>query len=271
MTCNLHERLGRNLIAGASFRCICRGLAGISFRLFVGIGLFALLLGAAVAGPADAYVRFFVGGAVGFPIFTPPYAYSYPYPAVYPYAAYPYPYPYGAYVGYAAPLPAGWVGGHWVWRRGPWGSQSTCLGAGTSSLSEWIMASTRVNIVAVCSAAAWTCLSVLPAIATPPLDSPPPPPPPSSAYAIQDAPPVPPPPPYYYYGPPPAVPVVVQSAPPPLSPAARVIYAPFYATGLVLRYGFYYLFVAPFEVLGRALVYGVEGGVPPREEHNEAP
>jgi len=41
----------------------------------------------------------------------------------------------------------------------------------------------------------------------------------------------------------------------------RAIYAPFYATGLILRYGFYYLLIAPFEVLGRALTYGVEGGV----------
>jgi hypothetical protein len=45
----------------------------------------------------------------------------------------------------------------------------------------------------------------------------------------------------------------------------RVIYAPFYAAGLVLRYGFYYVVVAPLEVFGRALDYGVEGGVePPR-------
>jgi hypothetical protein len=41
----------------------------------------------------------------------------------------------------------------------------------------------------------------------------------------------------------------------------RVIYAPFYAAGLVLHYGVYYLLVAPFEVLGRTLDYGVEGGV----------
>jgi len=49
--------------------------------------------------------------------------------------------------------------------------------------------------------------------------------------------------------------------PPPLPIAMRVIYAPFYVTGLVLRYGVYYVLVAPFEVLGRALAYGVEGGV----------
>jgi hypothetical protein len=41
----------------------------------------------------------------------------------------------------------------------------------------------------------------------------------------------------------------------------RVIYAPFYAAGLILRYGFYYLIVAPLEVFGRALSFGVEGGV----------
>jgi hypothetical protein len=41
----------------------------------------------------------------------------------------------------------------------------------------------------------------------------------------------------------------------------RVIYAPFYVTGLVLRYGVYYVLVAPLEVLGRTLAYGVEGGV----------
>jgi hypothetical protein len=48
----------------------------------------------------------------------------------------------------------------------------------------------------------------------------------------------------------------------------RVIYAPFYAAGLILRYGLYYGFVAPFEVFGRALSYGVEGGrkPPPLED-----
>jgi len=49
--------------------------------------------------------------------------------------------------------------------------------------------------------------------------------------------------------------------PPPLPLAMRVIYAPFYVTGLVLRYGVYYVLVAPFEVLGRTLAYGAEGGV----------
>ena len=40
----------------------------------------------------------------------------------------------------------------------------------------------------------------------------------------------------------------------------RVIYAPFYAAGLVLRYGFYYTFVAPIEVFSRAFGYGVDRG-----------
>jgi hypothetical protein len=60
-------------------------------------------------------------------------------------------------------------------------------------------------------------------------------------------------------------------APPPLPIAVRVIYAPFYAAGLVLRYGVYYLLVAPFEVFGRALTYGVEGGVDhggDQQQHN---
>lgn len=46
----------------------------------------------------------------------------------------------------------------------------------------------------------------------------------------------------------------------------RAIYAPFYAAGLVLRYGVYYVIVAPFEVFARALTYGVEGGVDQGEE-----
>lgn len=57
----------------------------------------------------------------------------------------------------------------------------------------------------------------------------------------------------------------VDPTPPPLSPVMRAIYAPFYVTGLVFRYGFYYLFVAPFEVFGRTVTYGVEGGVPRRQ------
>ena len=58
----------------------------------------------------------------------------------------------------------------------------------------------------------------------------------------------------------------VDPTPPPLSPVMRAIYAPFYVTGLVFRYGFYYLFVAPFEVFGRTVTYGVEGGVPRRQQ-----
>lgn len=66
---------------------------------------------------------------------------------------------------------------------------------------------------------------------------------------------------------PPPPPVI--APPPPLSPVMRALYAPFYAAGLVLRYGVYYVFVAPIEVFGRALDYGVEGGVepPPRREY----
>ena len=61
--------------------------------------------------------------------------------------------------------------------------------------------------------------------------------------------------------PPPPPPVVVERPPPPLSPAMRIIYAPFYVAGLVLRDGVYYVLVAPFEVFARALSFGVEGGV----------
>jgi len=85
----------------------------------------------------------------------------------------------------------------------------------------------------------------------------PPPPPPRSA----------PPPPRYYYPPP----RVVDPTPPPLSLTMRVVYAPFYVAGLVVRYGFYYVFVAPLEVFGRTVTYGAEGGVersapPPRRQ-----
>jgi hypothetical protein len=96
----------------------------------------------------------------------------------------------------------------------------------------------RVSLAALL--AAWL-------IAGPALAGPPPPPPP--VYRA-------PPPPVAYYPAP-----VPHPAPPPLPIAMRVIYAPFYAAGLVLRYGVYYLLVAPFEVLGRTLDYGVEGGV----------
>jgi hypothetical protein len=88
----------------------------------------------------------------------------------------------------------------------------------------------------------------------------PPPPPPRSA----PPPPAPVPPPTVVAVPVPPPPVVVvrpAPAPPPLPVALRVIYAPFYAAGLILRYGLYYTIVAPLEVLGRTLSYGVDGGV----------
>jgi len=91
----------------------------------------------------------------------------------------------------------------------------------------------------------------------------PPPPPPVGR-------PVPPPPPRYYYPPPPRV-----APPPPLSPVMRVIYAPFYAAGLVVRYGVYYVLVAPLEVFSRTVSYGAKGGVeapppPPPRGHEES-
>ena len=91
----------------------------------------------------------------------------------------------------------------------------------------------------------------------------PPPPPPVGR-------PVPPPPRRYYYPPPPRV-----APPPPLSPVMRVIYAPFYAAGLVVRYGVYYVLVAPLEVFSRTVSYGAKGGVeapppPPPRGHEES-
>jgi len=41
----------------------------------------------------------------------------------------------------------------------------------------------------------------------------------------------------------------------------RVIYAPFYAAGLIVRYGVYYVLVAPLEVFSRTVSYGAKGGV----------
>jgi len=73
------------------------------------------------------------------------------------------------------------------------------------------------------------------------------------------------PPPRYAYPPPP--PVV--AAPPPLSPMARAVYAPFYAAGLVVRYGFYYLVVAPIEVFNRTVAYGASGGVDGQRREGE--
>jgi len=51
----------------------------------------------------------------------------------------------------------------------------------------------------------------------------------------------------------------------------RVIYAPFYAAGLIVRYGFYYVLVAPFEVLFRTIDYGASGGVDPNPDPTQAP
>ncbi|HLK10025.1 MAG TPA: hypothetical protein VKW76_01450 [Candidatus Binatia bacterium] len=82
--------------------------------------------------------------------------------------------------------------------------------------------------------------------------------------------PAPPYPPYPQPPPPPPrrvyVPPVVDPNPPPLSPVMRVVYAPFYAAGLVVRYGFYYLFVAPVEVFARTVTYGASGGVEKPEQ-----
>jgi hypothetical protein len=75
-----------------------------------------------------------------------------------------------------------------------------------------------------------------------------PPPPPATRPA----------PPPRYFPPPPVV-----APPPPLSPITRAIYAPFYAAGLVVRYGFYYVIVAPLEVFARTVSYGAKGGVEP--------
>ena len=73
--------------------------------------------------------------------------------------------------------------------------------------------------------------------------------------------------------PPRRVPVVrvVDPTPPPLSPVMRVIYAPFYVVGLVVRYGVYYGVVAPIEVLSRTITYGAEGGVERHEPQRRPP
>jgi hypothetical protein len=97
-------------------------------------------------------------------------------------------------------------------------------------------------------------------LAGPALAGPPPPPPRDHGG--------PPPPPDYDAGPPPPdYDPSVSGAPPPLPVAMRVIYAPFYVAGLIVRYGVYYVLVAPFEVLFRTIDYGVEGGV----EHDPDP
>jgi hypothetical protein len=59
----------------------------------------------------------------------------------------------------------------------------------------------------------------------------------------------------------PVPPPPVVAHPPPLSPLTRALYAPFWAAGLVVRYGFYYVVVAPLEVFARTVSYGPEGGV----------
>jgi hypothetical protein len=61
-----------------------------------------------------------------------------------------------------------------------------------------------------------------------------------------------------YYPPPPVV-----EPPPPLSPVTRADLRALLRGGLIVRYGFYYLLVAPFEVFGRTVAYGVHGGVEP--------
>ena len=94
-------------------------------------------------------------------------------------------------------------------------------------------------------------LTVVPSglLAAEPEPAPPyPPPPPPVVRRV--------PPPPGYYPPPPRV-----APPPPLSPVMRVIYAPFYAAGLVVRYGVYYVLVAPLEVFSRTVSYGAKGGV----------
>ena len=98
-------------------------------------------------------------------------------------------------------------------------------------------------------AVALTCLLANPLRAE---DDSAPPPPRAYRYRTSESPPV-------------AYPAPVVRPDPPLSPAMKVLYAPFYATGLVLRYGLYYGLVAPLEVFSRAVTYGVEGGVEEKE------
>src|SRR5436309_1325316 len=81
----------------------------------------------------------------------------------------------------------------------------------------------------------------------PPYPAYPPPPPVRPAPAPRYAPP-----------PPPRI-----APPPPLSPLMRVVYAPFYVAGLIVRYGVYYVIVAPLEVFGRTVDYGAKGGAAP--------
>ncbi len=113
------------------------------------------------------------------------------------------------------------------------------------------MTNARVRFVSMGLAAALLATSVGAAAQPyPPYPPYPPPPPPRRS--------VPPPPPPRYYPPPRAV----DPTPPPLSPVMRVIYAPFYAAGLVVRYGFYYVFVAPIEVFARTVNEHLERTTP---------
>ncbi len=77
-----------------------------------------------LAIPARAHGGVFVGIGVP-PVYGYPYPYyGYPYPYYGPPYGYPYMAPYGAYVPYPVPygtLPPGWVKGHWVLRRDPFG------------------------------------------------------------------------------------------------------------------------------------------------------
>jgi len=91
------------------------------------------------------------------------------------------------------------------------------------------------------------CATPLPALPSSYRDHHPPP-------LSYDGPPLPPPPPAF----------LVPAAPPPPSPAMRAIYAPFYAAGLVLHYGWIYGVEAPIYVFHRALHFGVEDDVADR-------
>jgi hypothetical protein len=106
-------------------------------------------------------------------------------------------------------------------------------------------------------------------LAGPALAGPPPPPPPAARDVPLPPPSRVPPPPVYVPAPVPVDPPPVRSGPPPLPVAMRVIYAPFYAAGLIVRYGVYYVLVAPFEVLFRTIDYGASGGVDPNPDPNQ--
>jgi hypothetical protein len=89
---------------------------------YLGTVAVAVIVLGVLCSPASAGVRVFLG--FGVPVYPYPYAYAYaPPPPTY----YPYPPPYvgyGPYVGYAAPLPPGWVAGRWVWRGSPRGHRA---------------------------------------------------------------------------------------------------------------------------------------------------